>query len=241
MSLPQRLVILSEGNFYRATFENLGRQDELIGLAAKNAQSIVSKLFDKNTHLYQHAPGQYYIASKLDHLNLHCAWREHKRGDVIGIAPLYRNSRDGQLVLNMAWTPPKDMALWFVMFADTTVEGAVKGSQNCYIVAQNKDNKRTYLLPLTNLYSDGRICMGDHFYSHPFLASGAGSIKELFEFGIGVFNTTMWNGHLEKDGVQEKAAEMFFFDADKKQQGSGSWFNYCTQIAHANYEFLERL
>jgi hypothetical protein len=97
-------------------------------------------------------------------------------------------------------------------------------------------NKRTYLLPIPNLYEDGRVCLGRENINWAAL----GGIMPQMNRATEILQQTSWNTDLLRDCSKQTQA-IFRFDPDGKQLPvEGTWIDHCRIINLSPYEFLAK-
>ncbi len=105
-----------------------------------------------------------------------------------------------------------------------------------YLVARHQETRRTYLLPIPNLYENAQICLGNVS-----LSPGTFSALEVLEKGVHLLQTSTWNTDLIRP-VELQTHALFRFDADGNQlPGEGDWTQWCEPVSNGNYEFIAKL
>ncbi len=135
----------------------------------------------------------------------------------------------------LEWIPPDGMVLWFVTAWECKDADPTGHTPKCYLLARDaQDMRYTYLLPMPNLYEDGRICMGDSFRP-------SGNVPgKQYDIAVKSFMSTDWNNHLIGNAVNSQ--EMFKFDGNGKQVApTKNWRELCKKTSHPNYAFIVKL
>jgi hypothetical protein len=103
---------------------------------------------------------------------------------------------------------------------------------NCYLAATSESNL-TYRIPLSNVYDDCRICMGDY-------DAGGDSLPQALECALNQFLISPWNSDLRKSSAKSDA----FFRFKPKNEGvetlpvEGQWNNLCERVSVPALESL---
>ena len=119
-----------------------------------------------------------------------------------------------------------------LFFVAAQFDKPARGENNFYIIAKHT-YRLTYLLPLPNVYDDGKICLpddGSEDVSRP--------LSVALDTALKSFQTSQWNVDLYHARNHEDR-KMFRFDPDGKQLPiQGNWPQLCEVINNAAYQFL---
>lgn len=147
--------------------------------------------------------------------------------------PCFRNAEKGS-DMSYEWTPPSDMTLIFAVFG--TYNGkqyqAVGGdAPGCYLLVGHSSKKGWFKLPTSNIYPDGRICMGGQ-------VKAADTLDQLWLNAANLFAAGKYNADLG-NAAAELSREMFGWDMDEKQIAvPKDWERLCTKINSTVYEHV---
>jgi hypothetical protein len=167
------------------------------------------------------------IAKAITEIRLNTFFRPETDADgKVALVPVWRPEQAA--ALDVTWKPPGSMQLFFVA---AQFNGA--SQKNKFYIISRYTNRLTYLLPLPNLYDDGRICLPDGPEEEY-----AGPLSSALDMALKSFQTSQWNIDLHR--AQDHAdRKMFRFDPDGKQLPiQGSWPGLCEVINNAAYQFL---
>lgn len=133
-----------------------------------------------------------YAVARLKVIKLNCHFR--LVGDKV-LVPVFvgkETSREGYIAAAPEWTVPDDMILLFAAriynFNDVGRPLATNPDHSCYLIAYDKD-KRSYRLPISNVYDDCAICMGK-------FNGDADTASEALSLAMRQFNASDWNADL---------------------------------------------
>ena len=112
-------------------------------------------------------------------------------------------------------------------------------SGDVYIIALSMKDGCIYKLPLSNVYGDGRICMGSSYYSDESM-----SATETFEHAYEVFNEAVWNRDLTEHSRESDRNAMWRWDLDKEDQQfiemPTNWERHCQPISSDGYNEMAK-
>lgn len=115
--------------------------------------------------------------------------------------------------------------LWFMVGTQHIIGGRTHAIKTCYIVATSNTN-RCYRIPLSNVYDDCKICMGEFDTTHP-------RLDAALEAALGQLLASPWNSDLRKPS--EKSDAFFRFklknDGYKTLPCIGQWNNLCERVS----------
>lgn len=185
-------------------------------------------------------PGRAYVtktgcqmATELPFINLRTFFTLMKIGaQEVGLVPVFR---PGPMVTQQTFkfTPPADMKLFIVSDHPFGERGAMENGNIMMGVLDVRDRK-TYLLPLTNVFADSRVCMGA-------FAPGTAKGKDYHDKAVEFFNSTPFNDHLIDDGAWDKvpdAQTLFRFKPDGAQVPTPDWRKHCKLVGNTKVEWL---
>jgi hypothetical protein len=236
MQLPNRFYAIEFDGIHRITIndEYIGTQSELLRALSKSAPKMVKGVLPEGIHLEVSAEGM-AMATMVHELNFNTFFRPIVDvNEKVNLVPVWRPPGSE---MKFKWIPPKGMLLYFVMYW-----GGDDDPTRCepipYLVAVNPLNKRIYLLPIPNLYDDGRICLG-----RDIVFSGVPAMTQL-EKGVKILMDSRWNGDLLRLDDEHKTHELFRWDSNGKQvltDRAKDWPNLCTIINSSVYRFVAGL
>ncbi len=170
-----------------------------------------------------------YAVARLAELKLNCHFR--LVGDKVLVPVFIGKDSDTSEYIAAApvWKVPDDMVLLFATrvynFSDLRHQPATSPDQSCWLIAYDKD-KRSYKLPISNLYDDCAVCMGA-------FKGDAPTVSEAFSMAMKQFNASDWNADLA--GGTGNSDSLFRFKAKKDETeslpSSEHWTNLCTVIS----------
>lgn len=153
--------------------------------------------------------------------------------DHVTIVPVFI-APGAEMALN--WNTPNDMSLFFVS-SWPTGDGTINELfPTCYLVAKGMD-RRTYLLPLPNLFEDGRVCMGT--VQRDWVKS---NIFDTFKKALEIFDAAPWNADLMVDIRWQNSKKLFRFSPEGVQEAPESaWTTLSKMTNNTNYQFIANL
>ncbi len=170
-----------------------------------------------------------YAVARLPHLKLNCHYR--LIGDKVLVPVFIAKDSDTSEYIAAApvWKVPDDMVLLFATrvynFSDLRRQPATSPDQSCWLIAYDKD-KRAYKLPISNVYDDCAVCMGQFDGAAP-------TVSEAFSRALKQFGASDWNADLA--GGTGNSDSLFRFKTKKDETESlpptAPWTSLCTVIS----------
>jgi len=159
---------------------------------------------------------------ELDELQINTTFATTSGGGLI--YPAFNDNKLPQMTV--AWKVPTNMRL---------VLGVLLNTSNCivnqYFVAADNSG-RLYILPLGNIYEDGRLCSG-RFDEDP--SSSMAALSQAWS----QFNTSRWQSDLYNAELLAATQAMFAFKVEKEKftqilpaDNTADWTRYCKKFAH---------
>lgn len=220
------------------TVTYVGPQTDLVKNLSKFAPRIIPGILSANEILAVTSNGL-SVARRLASLALHTYFRPMVDvSEKVCLVPVWKQGTPKATEMKLTWVPPDTMGLYIVLYWECKEKSLNAVNPLPYLVSL-APNKRTYLLPIPNLYGDGRICLGRGGDAIPWMRLG-GLVPQL-EKATELLQKTSWNTDLLRDTQRETQA-MFRFDPDGKQMAiQADWWSLCPTVNLAPYEFLGRL
>lgn len=177
------------------------------------------------------------LTKQLKEVRLHTFFRPQTDTDEhVTIVPVFISPG---AEMTLTWPVPKDMKLFFVARWGTDIrEGTINAQfPLCYLVAKS-EAKKTYLLPLPNLYEDGRVCMGE-----PQRDWIKANIFDTFTKALEIFHVAPWNADLMSSNDRWVASKLMFrFSPEGVAEPSARpWTELSTLTNNTNYQFVANL
>lgn len=173
------------------------------------------------------------LSRDIDHLSIHTFYRPVKDiNDKVILVPVFQQPG---AEMNFRWEPPGSMKLYVICFWESTfiINGA---APKIYLVAKDTTTRKTFLLPLPNLYEDARICLGNEL--EDFI--GKSGVDQL-GLAIAKLQTAKWNTDLLRS-VHHEVESLFRFDPDGKQlPPAAPWTTACRAVNHHAYQYLGKI
>lgn len=172
------------------------------------------------------ADGAYYIA-RITKLPLKAPYK-------IEDGILYpKFSSSGDPVLPIEWQVPDDLRLLFVVMVKNNVNTSYIQKGQHWLLAFDSE-KRCYRLPLANIYSDGKICLGEIKLQYP-------SAKECVEACWQQIKNGQWNGDLDSNPDEAKALFRFkpLKEGFEQQPSLGDWKSLSKVISPGVLNFIQ--
>lgn len=124
--------------------------------------------------------------------------------------------------------------LWLLVLTKHKPEDPLHYVTNCYLAATSATN-RTYRIPLSNVYDDCRICMGDDWNE-----KSKPTLPQVLDAALSQFLNSPWNSDLRK--TTEKSDAFFRFNPTdggfETLPANGQWNKLCERV---NVPALESL
>jgi hypothetical protein len=155
-------------------------------------------------------------------------------GDVV--VPVFEKPTSSTPRFNVDWDLDKACAgkvrLWFLVKTKSDAGNPNHYIYECYLAATSTSNK-TYRIPLSNVYDDCKVCMGDYNTEHP-------TLQQALDAALEQFLTSPWNADLRKSS--EKSDAFFRFKPENAGFETlpvvGQWNNLCERVELPALEFL---
>lgn len=150
-------------------------------------------------------------------------------GDVV--MPVFEKPTASSLPrFNVDWDLDKACAgkvrLWLLVQTKHSFGNRSHYVGECYLAATSNTNK-TYRIPLSNVYDECKICMGDFNRDHP-------TLQQTVDAALEQFLTSPWNSDLKKSS--EKSDAFFRFKPENAGFETlpivGQWNNLCERVEH---------
>lgn len=143
------------------------------------------------------------------------------------LVPDFAAASTGSTMFNMLWPVPDGMRLYLMVTVDAA--NLVAGDQ--YLVAYDGSG-RSYRLPVSNCYEDGKLCSGKY-------DNYGGSLLECLIKAYKQFQSSQWNADLNDRGGASGMANskaLFRFKPLEKEGFESvypdrDWTYYCNKIA----------
>lgn len=117
--------------------------------------------------------------------------------------------------------------LWLMVQTRHQPGDAMHHIRECYLAATSGSNK-TYRIPLSNIYDDCRICMGDTWNGKQ-----QPTLPQALEAALAQFLNSPWNSDLSK--VRSKSDAFFRFNPENEGlvtlPVNGQWNNLCERVS----------
>jgi len=226
-NLPSEFYWIGEDGFHRTriTTTYIGPETKFLERLAKTVPKAFTNLMPGV--IVAISEEVVSIAKPIEEIRLKTYFRPETDADgKVALVPVWKPQQAAEL--DFVWKPPGSMQLFFVgaRFEEPSAETGF------YIIARYS-NRLTYLLPLPNVYDDGKICLPDEVGpqdSQPLSVALDSALKS--------FQTSQWNIDLHH-ALNYADRKMFRFDPDGKQLPiQGDWPQLCEVINNAAYQFL---
>lgn len=226
-NLPTEFYWIGEDGFHRSriTTTYIGPETKLLERLVKTVPKVFANLIAG--FIIAASDEVVSIAKPIEEIRLKTYFRPETDAEgKVALVPVWKSEQAAEL--DFVWKPPGTMQLFFV--------GAQlqkpPAETSFYLIAKHT-NRLTYLLPLPNVYDDGKICLPDE--------SGTEDSQPLsvaLDTALKSFQTSQWNIdlHHARDYADRK---MFRFDPEGKQLPiQGDWPELCEVVNNAAYQFL---
>jgi hypothetical protein len=242
--LDRCVAIGPDGRMYSLSLalRDLGVRNDLLQQAANKTGTPLRNVFKIGGGLPVHmlASGDPVYAVRLPFLRLNTSWGMDENSAEPVLVPKFVPG-PGTVEHQFDWVPMPGCAAYFVtrLGTDPYLSFISPGGPG------REGNFFSYRLPLSNLFDDGRICMGDGWSSSDCLIeyeAGRISAEQYLEQALAHFSGARWNSHLT-DGRRTEAARMVRFTPDGKQlpPSAADWRPLCKQIAGSGYNWVVEL
>ena len=206
-SLSYKLILLPTGEWvreYAPTRESLGQLDTLILNAVDGTIRVFPNFYDGWTIIFP--PREEPISfTRLKTLTLQTTYSEAIEGNKRYIFPTFGNTLSSASVkasMKLSWNPPDDMYLILLYHSKSRLS---------YLSALSTVTKKLYRLPLSNLYEDGKLCLGRA--ASAALSATSGCIEQS-RVMIKQFESGEWNTDLSPNLTFTKAIMQFSLDGE---------------------------
>ena len=221
---PYKLILLSTGEWareYPAKLTRLGNYDTTLSAIMQSCPFIIDPFFNGWGLSASVKDSQFTVFRILKEIRMKSSFvlDDSKKF----IYPTF--SSTGAVKMDLVWTPPEDMKLVLI--------SCTGPCSHSYLVAGKE--KKCYRLPLSNLYNDCRLCLGNN----PHLPS-TGFINKA-EAVMKIFEESEWANDLTPN--LDHTQKIFRFDTDGKQvEGVKLWEKDCVVVSSIIYNhIMERI
>ena len=192
-------LMLKENGWYRVTEKYIGSVDTIFREYIGEMTVSIPNLF-KGWSALVTAKNSYVTMWKMvPSLTLNTKWSVVDESNP-QLTPTFRDSRDN-INLALPWMPPKDMRM---IFAINTQE------YYSYFFVFSLKTMRSTILPIPNIYDDGRLCIGEFHFSDSL-------IDDLDRLFVHVFDASDWNSDLLSRVKVAATRKLFSYSVDKQQ------------------------
>lgn len=223
-------VLSNEGFFeVKHTTRSLGRGDDVLSTLTDNIMldvGVIGEVAGCPTALTVRKSHNLYItttALKKLRFNTHFEVMHNNDDEMLTekwLSPTFANSRGhDDSNLSLEWQVPNYVQLFLTFFMTKSENNFYP--ENAYLYAMynlgdgngfepNIIEKATYIMPVSNLYDDSRICFGESFKT-------ATSVMETCKMNIDTFYATPWNSDISSHG-HGNSTKFFRFDLESNKQ-----------------------
>jgi len=248
VGLPDRFYVLAEntGTFDVVTVQRtpLTNVDSVLKTLVQDTPFLVPRIaFLNKEYVHCQMSGKMLtLFVKIPFLNLDTFWILRKpEGDGETrpfIVPIFI-ANDLSFRVSPKWVPPADqMAIFFMVHYVPGTDSAWRYSHaSVVLISLLKDVKDHFKIPLPNIYTNGKICMGGS--GEALALDTKMPVLENFSAALEVFQKATWNADLLRDNSRESIERIFRLDAsDNKTQlpVPKDWYKLCMKIS--NQEFI---
>lgn len=204
-------IILQDGRFWRRTIVNqdLGTQDTLLAQLADQNGFFIKGLMNYGSHpVHVNASkGQLALSMEIPNVPFNTFWKI--KPDTMTMTPVWSNTL-GAIEIKDVYVP-KDWGLGSTYFVVRLQDGGdgIYRPANCYLYQFN--NGELGALCYSNVYSDGRLCMGDEWHNELGRRTTKSAIEE-FAWCYNSFTSSSMNNHL----ITDQTYELFRRDMEGK-------------------------
>ncbi len=148
------------------------------------------------------------------------------------LVPAFDQFKDESKVMSIPWTPPIDMKLVLGISVNNAVsvnnaDGVYRAGKH-YLIAYDS-HKRTWRLPLSNLYDHLELCHGQNPVKY------ATSMEAVCD-SLKRFRSSLWNADLFGDFQKFKTPLMFRFKPNDKgfeqMPTNANWTAFCEKVSN---------
>lgn len=123
------------------------------------------------------------------------------------------------------WKPPSGMRLHFATKVVDTLDGYMAESSTLFAQSTNTGRTGTYMLPISNMYEDGRICLG----REP--TPKRETALEVFADQLNRLYTSPWNSDLAPNLVNTAQVFRFSLATIDQLPPANEWETYCRRVS----------
>jgi len=231
--LDQRFFLLTRQgmkslDFSRVILEDLGSCSNILTNIADNIVRKEGQLFKARGHVVDVSflnNNSLYASVQLKKLRISCEYNHVDGNGGASVAHMYPSfvNRAGNANAprnyTLEWNIPAGIKTYIVFHLrggrrvtdndDTNLRGY--GADNAWLVCQIDGEDGQFMLPLPNLYDDGRICFGTPFVRKE-------TIQECVENDLDSFYSTTWNSDLMTDEKKSKVKKLIRFKTSDNAQ-----------------------
>ena len=212
MEIKEPLFVRTSTGWFKLTPSSIGGDDK-IGelLAARAAQAFPNafQLGGQPAHVSLSGPPssrRALISVCVPKLKVHTFYSVSEGA----LVPVFRNLPDS-VRMDLEWTPPPTMRLWFALDAQM-VDGKWRhGTPFVFLKSTNKAHAGTFKVPLPNCYDHGAICLGHVDWK-------IGDVLTVAQQAYDQLQTATWNTDLLYDHDAPARNGLFRFDLATNKQ-----------------------
>ena len=218
-------VVSNEGFFeVTHTTRSLGRGDDVRSTLSDNIMldvGVIGEVAGCPTALtIRKSSGLYITTTSLKKLRFNTKFEVISNDVEMWLSPTFTNSRGhDESNLSLEWVVPNHVHLFLTFFMKKS--GSNFYPENAYLYAMynagdgdgfdpSNVEKTTYIMPVSNLYEDSRICFGESF-------KPAISIMESCKMNTDSFYATPWNSDIDSDR-HGNCTKFFRYDLESNRQ-----------------------
>lgn len=210
VKFPNPCFLLEDGEFKRIDFQimNLGPQDAMLKELSGSMPTTVPSAFTigENVCGIQVKGASIVVWAELAKLTIDTVYAPvASTGEFY---PMFRSAPNkGTLEQNRqeAWLPNQfKLRLFFIVGFTKSGDSFVASKESCFLVAKKEGQNQTMRPPLPNIYTDGRLCMGDFGVKEKIL-------EVAFAKALTHLHNSRWNSDLLDDMSLEDIAKIFTF------------------------------
>ena len=210
----QHFVLTNEG-FYEMSYNArpIGRQHEALNSIHETVKvdaGVIGEVAGCPTVLtVANATSTHITTTQLNKLKLNTCYEVIEREGSKWLSPTFNNVReDNTNNLSLDWIVPENMSLFITFIMKKN--GPNYTPENAYLYAQYECKATTYILPVSNVYEDSRICFGESF------VSGKSALKTCQD-NLNLFYATPWNRDISSDN-HGCSINFFRYDIETNEQ-----------------------
>lgn len=212
-------VILTREGFFATRLSKITDPDAALKSYLSKRIAVVNNLFMGWGAAFSQDGNCITLFKVIPNITMITRWTISEEENGLFMIPTFSSSTN-DMAKTMIWNPPDDM---HILFSCSTTVGEYT---RCSLWAIHTTTKRALRLPLPNLYTDSRICMGDDFFT---LIRGK-DIVALSECALSyVMNESNWNTDLLPD--ESRFINVFRWDKDFNQVACPDWPMHCYPVS----------